>query len=137
MKTEKSCGIIPIIKENNTFKVVLIKQRNEVVGFPKGHVEKNETEEETALRECFEETNLKVNIVNNFKKQIEYYMPEYNAYKIVVFFIGLIDEINLMKQEKEIKDIFIVTYEEAFNLISYDDTKKVLIEAIEHLKTKK
>ena len=43
---EKSCGCI-ITKDN---KVLLIKQTKGHWGFPKGHVEKNETEIETAIR---------------------------------------------------------------------------------------
>ena len=47
MKHEKSCGCI-IIEDK---KVLLIKQTNGIWGFPKGHVEKNETELQTAERE--------------------------------------------------------------------------------------
>ena len=51
---EKSCGCI-IINKN---KVLLIKQTKGHWGFPKGHVEKDETEIETAIREVKEETNI-------------------------------------------------------------------------------
>ena len=56
MKHEKSCGCI-IIEDK---KVLLIKQTNGIWGFPKGHVEENETELQTAEREVKEETNLDV-----------------------------------------------------------------------------
>ena len=56
MKHEKSCGCI-IIEDK---KVLLIKQTNGVWGFPKGHVEENETELQTAEREVKEETNIDV-----------------------------------------------------------------------------
>jgi ADP-ribose pyrophosphatase YjhB (NUDIX family) len=55
---EKSCGCIII--ENR--KVLLIKQTSGIWGFPKGHVEHDETEEETAKREVKEETNIDVEI---------------------------------------------------------------------------
>ena len=58
MKHEKSCGCI-IIEDK---KVLLIKQTNGIWGFPKGHVEKNETELQTAEREVKEETNIDVKI---------------------------------------------------------------------------
>ena len=58
MKKEKSCGCIII--ENN--KVLLIHQTKGHWGFPKGHIEENETEFDTALREVKEETNLDVEI---------------------------------------------------------------------------
>ena len=54
MKHEKSCGCI-IIEDK---KVLLIKQTNGIWGFPKGHVEENETELQTAEREVKEETGL-------------------------------------------------------------------------------
>ena len=73
MKHEKSCGIIPFIIKNNKTYVVLIKQNNGIVGFPKGHVEQGETEEETALRECFEETNLNASIKEGFREETTYY----------------------------------------------------------------
>ena len=54
MKKEKSCGTIII--ENN--KVLLIQQTDNAWGFPKGHVENNEKEQETAIRETKEEINI-------------------------------------------------------------------------------
>ena len=53
---EKSCGTIII--DNN--KVLIIKQKQGFYGFTKGHMEENETEIETAIRETKEETNLDV-----------------------------------------------------------------------------
>ena len=126
MKYEKSCGIIPIYIENDEIKVVLIKQNNGVIGFPKGHVENNETEKETALRECFEETNLEVLIIDGFKEEISYYMSEYDSYKTVVFFIGLIKCFKTKLQESEVSEIFLTTFEDAYNQISFDDTKLLL-----------
>ena len=112
MKYEKSCGIIPIYIENNEIKVVLIKQNNGVIGFPKGHAENNETEKETALRECFEETNLEVSIIDGFKEEISYYMSEYDSNKTVVFFIGLIKCFKTKIQESEVSEIFLTTFED-------------------------
>jgi len=51
---EKSCGCIII----NNGKVLLVKQTKGHWGFPKGHVEANETEEETAIREVKEELGI-------------------------------------------------------------------------------
>ncbi len=62
MKYEKSCGIVTYILINNEIHYLLVKQTNGFVSFSKGHVEGNESEEQTALRECLEETGLKVAI---------------------------------------------------------------------------
>ena len=52
---EREKSFVCIITKDN--KVLLIKQTKGHWGFPKGHVEKNETEIETAIREVKEETN--------------------------------------------------------------------------------
>ena len=136
MKHEKSCGIIPFIIKNNETHVLLIKQNNGVIGFPKGHVEPNESEEETALRECYEETNVKASIVKGFREEISYYMEEYDAYKTVVFFIGMVDESNAQRQESEISDIFVVDVKKALELITFDQTRELLSKAISFLNNK-
>ena len=134
MKYEKSCGVIPFIIVDNNVLVLIIKQNNGVVGFPKGHIEPNESEEETATRECLEETGLHPLIVEGSRLLTSYYMPEYDAQKTVVFFVGIVKEINFRKQESEISDIQIVSVAEAFNLITFEDTKELLLKALEFLK---
>ena len=129
MKTEKSCGIIPYLFKDNEIYILLIKQTNGIVGFPKGHCESGETEQETALRECFEETHTKVSIADGFRETTTYFMSEYNAYKTVVFFIGKIETNDFQKQEKEISEIYLSKMDEALNIISYDDTKELLLKA--------
>ena len=78
---EKSCGCI-IINKN---KVLLIKQTKGHWGFPKGHVEKNETEIETAIREVKEETNLDVEIEANKRYTMEYVTDKVTLKKVVLF----------------------------------------------------
>ncbi len=133
MKQEKSCGIIPFLIKDNELYVLLVKQHNGVVGFPKGHVENNETEEETALRECLEETNIVPVLVDGFKEEISYYMPEYDANKTVVFFIGMINNLDTKKQESEIENIYICKIEKALDMISFDDTKTLLNNAVNYI----
>ena len=76
MKHEKACGCI-IINDN---KVLMVYQNNGLVGFPKGHVENNETEEETAIRETKEETNLDVSINKDLRFETNYIVNG-NIYK--------------------------------------------------------
>lgn len=133
MKKEKSCGVIPYIIKNNEIQYLLVKQNNGFTCFPKGHVEINETEEETALRETYEETGLKAEIVEGFKETISYYMPEYDASKDVVLFIGKINDLNYKAQEKEISNIIVAPYEEALKLLEFENWQKVLIKAHKYL----
>jgi 8-oxo-dGTP pyrophosphatase MutT (NUDIX family) len=113
----------------------LVKQTNGFVSFPKGHVENNETEEETALRECLEETGLKVNIKKGFREVVNYYIPEIDVNKDVVLFVGEIDNLDYHRQEKEIDDIKVCKYQEAYNLLQFDNWKNALKKANDFLKT--
>ena len=54
MRKEKSCGAVVYKKEHDNLYYLIIKQSKGHVAFPKGHVEGNETNEETAIREIKE-----------------------------------------------------------------------------------
>ena len=70
---EKSCGAVIFRKNKNDVKLLLVKNHNgRHWSFPKGHIEENETEEETAIREIKEETNLDVKIMDNFREVSSY-----------------------------------------------------------------
>ena len=133
MKYEKSCGVVTYILINNEIHYLLVRQTNGFLSFPKGHVEGNETEEETALRECLEETALKVTIKKGFREVINYQIPEIDVNKDVVLFIGEIDNLDYHKQEKEIADIQVYKYQEAYNLLEFDNWKSVLKKANDFL----
>ncbi len=135
MKYEKSCGVVTYILINNEIHYLLVKQTNGFVSFPKGHVENNETEEETALRECLEEIGLKVNIKEGFREVVNYYIPEIDVNKDVVLFVGEIDNLDYHRQEKEIDDIKVCKYQEAYNLLEFDNWKGALKKANDFLKT--
>ena len=69
---EKSCGCI--IFDGN--KVLVVKQRSCIYGFPKGHVEEGETEIMTAIRETKEELGLDVYVDPNLRFTINYLVKE-------------------------------------------------------------
>ena len=56
-------------------------------------------------------------------------MPEYDAYKTVVFFIGVVKDISFKKQESEISDIVVLNIQDALDSISFKDTKSLLKKA--------
>ena len=56
-------------------------------------------------------------------------MSEYDSYKTVVFFIGLVKCFKTKIQESEVSEIFLTTFEDAYNQISFDDTKSLLKKA--------
>jgi ABC-type multidrug transport system ATPase subunit len=89
----------------------------------------SEEECKEVLAKSFEETNLEVSIIDGFKEEISYYMSEYDSYKAVVFFIGLIKCFKTKVQESELSEIFLTTFEDAYNQISFEDTKLLLKKA--------
>ena len=100
IKKEKSCGAF-ILKNN---KVLIVKQLNNTWSIPKGHIEGNEKEEETALREIKEETNLDVEILNGFREVITYCPDKYDTIKDVVVFLSKPISNDIVLQEEEISD---------------------------------
>jgi len=128
MKFEKSCGCVII----NDDKVLLVKQVDGHWGFPKGHIEENETEEETAIREVYEETNLQVEIFSDFYKKVTY-SPRENVMKDVIFFLARPKSIDTKPQEAEISKVEWVSFDEALNILTYEDTKNILKEVLDFI----
>ena len=126
---EKSCGCIII----NDGKVLLIQQNKGNWGFPKGHVEFNETERETAIREVKEETNLDVRIFNN-RRYTERYFTYKGRTKQVVYFLAKQTGGFEKKQDSEIKDIKWVEFDDAIKKLTYPNTKNLFGKVLKDLK---
>ena len=122
MKYEKSCGAV-IFKDNQ---VLLIKSVKGHWSFPKGHVEGDETELETAHREILEETNLKV-IINQEKRVVISYSPYPGTMKDVVYFYATYKDGIINRQVVEVDDIGWYDITEALDIITYEMEKNVLI----------
>lgn len=120
---ENSCGAI--VFNENTEKILLVKMHNGNWGFPKGHIEKDETKEETAIREVLEETNVRIKIIPNFEREIKY-IPNEKTIKKVTIFIGITQDEEVTIDTFEIEDFKWCTYEEALKLVTYKLQKDVL-----------
>ena len=120
---ENSCGAI--VFNENTEKILLVKMHNGNWGFPKGHIEKDETKEETAIREVLEETNVRIKIIPNFEREIKY-IPNERTIKKVTIFMGITQDEEVTIDTFEIEDFKWCTYEEALKLVTYKLQKDVL-----------
>ena len=121
MKKEKSCGAI-IIKDK---KVLMVKSKKGDYGFPKGHIEKNETEIETAIRETKEETNVDI-IIENQKQYKISYISKKGTIKDAIYFIAKSKEpINLIPEEKEIAKVFWKDLDQVRELLPHENIKKL------------
>ena len=72
MKQEKSCGAVIFRQENARRFYLILKSTKGHTTLCKGHVEKKETEHETAEREIREETGLTVDFLDGFREVITY-----------------------------------------------------------------
>ena len=133
---EKSIGIVPIKEDcENSNKILyfIIQHKNGFhFGFPKGHQNENESYLQTATRELREETNLEIEKVINEKDPIkEHYTcvkKDENIEKDVFYFLAFVKgEIKL--DENEIIFGSWMSYEEAFDKITFDQSKNILKKA--------
>ena len=99
----KSCGVIPFRVNNGIKEYLILLQTNNCWSFPKGHMEPWETEEQTALRELYEETGLRARLIPGQRSVSEYDMHPLGRKKQVVLFPGEVEG-ELMLQELEVRD---------------------------------
>lgn len=130
MRYIKSCGFVAYKQIENKNYYLIIKSLNGDVGFPKGHMETGESEFETAIRELKEETGVEVKIISDFRYQIEYPLPRVpNAIKQSVYFLGKCTSDKIVCQETEVAWAGFVSYEKALEMLTFDETKRMLTEA--------
>lgn len=137
MKFEKSCGAVVFTKIDNKIKYLIIKSIEGIYGFPKGHMELDEVEEETALREILEETGIIVKLINGFRYKVNYEIKDKNIYKEVIYFLGEYSNQEIVYQKEELSDAELMDFSTAFSVLQYDDSKAVLKAANDYLKTYK
>ncbi len=131
---EKSCGAVVYHRTRfGVVRVLLVKNHNgRCWTFPKGHVEQNETEQQTAVREIKEETGLDVKIEPNFR-QTSIYRPFGKIKKKVVFFLARAGKSAVNMQQSEIDHYLWVTIDEAMHLCKHENDTKILREVKQRL----
>ena len=133
---EKSCGFVVYKESSGVREYLLVSALNGKYGFPKGHVERGETEYETAVRELKEETNLEVRFVDGFRRQIEYRLPQKrDTMKRCVYFLGEYTEGEIICQEEEVLNAVFVDFDRAMQMIPFTNARAVLQEADEYINT--
>ena len=132
MKHEKSCGAVVYRMEEGQIFFLVEHMRLGHISIPKGHVEGNETEEETARREIKEETNLDVRMDTAFRHEISY-SPASGILKQVVFFAAEAVSMEMKNQECEVSGLEWLPQDEAIRAVTYGTDKEVLAHAVEYL----
>lgn len=129
MLHEKSCGAIVYRRFHGNIEILLIKHINSGHwSFPKGHVEGDETELETARREIKEETGLDVILDQTFRETVSY-SPKRDTQKVVVYFLALARNYDFVPQEEEIAEIRWVDILRATRMLTYENDKTIVNKA--------
>ena len=129
MLNEKSCGALVYRKYHGNTEILLIKHINSGHwSFPKGHVEGDETEVETAMREIKEETGIDVIIDQSFRETVTY-SPRRDTHKEVVYFIAKAKNTDYTPQEDEIADIRWVEIGRAGSVLADENDKSIVNKA--------
>jgi len=146
MPKETSAGAVIFRKEDNQTLYLLLHYEAGHWDLPKGHIEANETEIETAKREVKEETGIQdIEIIDGFKEWIKYsFRDTYNLeegskekasfiFKIVTFYLA-------ETKTEEVKISFEHTgyrwlpYEDAMKQLTFKKAREILEKANNFLK---
>lgn len=135
MKMEHSAGAVIYRERRDGELEYLIVQSvvNHNWGFPKGHLENNETAEEAAKREVFEEVGLKPNFDFAFKAQTEYQLTADKAKTVVYFVASYVAGQEVKTQKEEILASKWVSLAEAKQYLTVHGKMAVLTKAQKYI----
>ena len=126
---ERSCGAVVFRNINGEKRFLLIKnKRSAHWGFPKGHVEEGETDEQTATREVLEETGLHISIFPDFKAKSNYTIQG-RIDKTVLIFLATTADTQTVIQQSEIEDYIWLGFDACLNTLNYENDKNILTRA--------
>jgi len=138
MAKEKSAGAVIFRRENGKlfFLILHYHFKGDYWDFPRGKLERDETEEQTAMREIMEETGLMgVQFVSGFRQTTNwfYHWEDQDIFKQAVYFLA-----ETQKKEVKISDEHLgyvwLAFDDAMKQLTFDNTKKILKAANEFLK---
>ena len=135
MAIEITSGAFVYRKNTGKIEYLLLESQNKghFWGFPKGHVEGNETLEETAKREIKEETQLVLPIDTSFHVYTEYDLPNGNRKQMTLYTADLTQSEDIHLQAEEIKNCGWFNYADARERLTYNNLKQLLDQVNDHL----
>lgn len=135
MKEEISAGGIIIFGNS----MLLLRKYNGDWVLPKGRVNKEESLKDAAMREVYEESGAKVNVLKYLGKiSYEFIRTGTNKNrhikKIVHWYLMEARNMNCKAQKNEgFKDAQYVPFDRAAKIIRYDDERRIVVKAIEDI----
>ena len=134
MNREKSCGAVIFTRRDGEPEFLIVQEQAGAFSFPKGHVEGDETEEQTARREVFEETGLRLPFLEGFRVEDEYDLAEKpGTRKKVVYFLAEYYDEAIVLRKGEIRGAGFLTYAQALKCFEHEGTRRVLAQALEYV----
>ncbi len=140
MLFEISAGAIIFIRQKKKIKYLLLKHSEKYWNFPKGHIEKGESELAAAKREVWEETGIKkIKILSGFKGVEKYYYRlakdltrvfrrHKKIFKTVFFYLAQVRacRVNISREHQAFAWY---GFDEARRKLRYQASKDILIKA--------
>lgn len=135
MQHEKSCGALVLRRDEEDGKLYILMIRHRLGGhrsFPKGHMERGETERMTAVREVYEETAVQIRIRSDFRQTVHYH-PLPGVSKEVVYFLTETRQKEIKPRAGEIAQVEWVPVERAEASLSHENDKTVFRAAMKRM----
>lgn len=116
-------------EDNGEIRYLFLKHKPASWDFPKGLIEKGEKPEAAAMRECEEETGLKIDLIPGFKKTIRFFFKVKYKYQIQR---GLKMGETVMKfvtyfvAESKTKDVKVSFEHEDYEWVTFDMAMSIL-----------
>lgn len=121
----QKAGCILINKELKKVGLIYRKEYNDYT-FPKGHLEKNETLTECAIRETAEETKRVANIIKENPIYIEHYINSNNEESDVYYYLA-IDNGHSDNDSLEVHELVWTESNKVYDTLTFDSLKQVWI----------
>jgi bis(5'-nucleosidyl)-tetraphosphatase len=138
---DQSFGVIPIFKDKDgIFLFCLVRHADGHWGFPKGHSNEGESEQETAIRELREETgitNIELVSAPTFKEHYSFEKENVRYDKSVKYFLGIVSSMDAQTPRDfkgEIPDLKWLSFDDAKSLLSFPEAKEILESVANYLK---
>lgn len=135
MHHEKSCGALVFRRDEDDGKLYILMIRHKAGGhrsFPKGHMERGETEYMTAVREVFEETAVQIRIDIDFRETVRYH-PLPGISKEVVYFMTETSQKQIHAREGEIAQVEWVSVDQAEQSLTHENDRTVFRAAMKKI----
>ena len=132
----ETCAMAIVICQDKILSIYELVFGRKVLSLPKGHQEKGENIIDTAIRECYEETNIVLTRENMTTELIPYSynftLPKGQLVRKTIYpFLFRIDDFgNPKATEENMVSVEWIDIEEFLNTCTYDSVKNVLNEAL-------